>query len=130
MQPFALLDVQDSCLIVIDVQDRFLGKLDASIANGVVERIRWLVQVAGSFKIPIIVTAEDVESNGPTTARIRDVLPRDADEFNKVIFGLAGQPEILQKVQATGKKTAILVGLETDICVQHSAFGLAELGYT
>lgn len=130
IQPFALLDVQDSSLIVIDVQDFFLRKLDDSIANRVVKRIRWLVQVAGSFKIPIIVTAEDIESNGPTTAPIRDVLPRDAADLNKVIFGLAGQPNILQKVQATGRKTAILVGLETDVCVQHSAFGLAELGYT
>jgi nicotinamidase-related amidase len=129
-QPFALLDVQDSLLIVIDVQDFFLRKLDDSVANRVVGRIRWLVQVAGSFKIPIIVTAENVENNGPTTAQIRDVLPRDAADLNKVSFGLAAQPEILQKVQATGKKTAILVGLETDVCVQHSAFGLAERGYT
>ncbi len=128
-QPFALLDVQDSLLIVVDVQDLFLKRLDGSIAKRVVERIRWLVKVAESFKIPIIVTAEDIERNGPTTGLIRDVLPRDAADLNKVIFGLAGQPEILQNVQATRKKTVILVGFETDVCVQHSAFGLAQLGY-
>lgn len=129
IQPFTLFDVRDSLLILIDVQDLFLRKLDESAAKGLVERIRWLVQVAGSPDVPIIVTAEDIESNGGTTTLVRDVLPSDVADLDKVIFGLASQPDILQKVEATGKKTAILVGLETDVCVQHSAIGLAELGY-
>ncbi len=81
------------------------------LRNGSQERIRWLVKVAESLKIPIIVTAEDIERNGPTMALIRDVLPRDTADLNKVIFGLASQPEILQKVQATGKEDGDFSGL-------------------
>jgi nicotinamidase-related amidase len=32
-------------------------------------------------------------------------------------------------VQQTGRKTAVLIGLETDVCVLHSAIGLLEKGY-
>jgi hypothetical protein len=42
-----LIEVQDSVLIVIDVQDLFLKKMEPAIATIVLERIRWLVQVAG-----------------------------------------------------------------------------------
>jgi hypothetical protein len=65
-----------------------------------------------------------------TSMRIKDVIPAGTPELNKVIFGLAQQPDILQVVQGLGRKTAVLVGLETDVCVQHSAFGLMQLGYT
>ena len=46
-----------------------------------------------------------------------------------MVFGLAGQPDILAAVRATGRKTAILAGLETDVCVAQSAIGLLQAGY-
>ena len=46
-----------------------------------------------------------------------------------MIFGLTAQPDILGAVQQTGRKTAILIGYETDVCIAHSALGLMDLGY-
>ena len=46
-----------------------------------------------------------------------------------MIFGLAADAEIMAAVQNTGRKTAILVGLETDVCVAQSAIGLLQKGY-
>jgi nicotinamidase-related amidase len=124
-----LLDRADSVLIVVDVQDTFLVKLDPSVAKALVARIRWLVLVAKWLKIPIIVTAEEIEADGHTTSGIREVLPIGTTEFDKWTFGLAAQADILSAVQATEKRTAVLAGLEADVCVQHSAFGLIALGY-
>ena len=45
-----------------------------------------------------------------------------------MIFGLTGQSEILADVKATGRTTAVLVGLETDVCIAQSALGLAAQG--
>jgi nicotinamidase-related amidase len=124
-----LIEAGDSVLVVIDVQDHFLKKIDSAIATRLVERVRWLIQVAGWLHVPVITTAEDAPNSGPTTERIRSVISADAPDLNKVVFGLAGQPDILRAVEILGRRTAILVGLETDVCVQHSAFGLAALGY-
>jgi nicotinamidase-related amidase len=124
-----LLDALDSVLVVIDVQDPFLERLGPGVSERVVARIRWLIQLADWLGIPCVVTAEDIETDGPTTSVLREVLPADSQDLNKVVFGLAGQPDILAAVAKTGRKTAVLVGLETDVCVQHSAIGLAELGY-
>jgi nicotinamidase-related amidase len=49
--------------------------------------------------------------------------------FVKHVFGLAGQPDILAAVEATGRRTAILAGAETDVCVAQSALGLLARGF-
>lgn len=125
----SLLDADDSTLIVIDVQDKFLRRLDSEIAARVVERIAWLVQVAAWLQLPTIVTAEEIEAMGPTTEAIRRQLPEHSPDMDKMVFGLAGQADIREQVAATGRKTAVLAGLETDVCVSQSAIGLAAAGY-
>ena len=49
--------------------------------------------------------------------------------FNKMTFGLAADSEIMAAVKNTGRRTAILVGFETDVCIAHSALGLLQNGY-
>jgi nicotinamidase-related amidase len=46
-----------------------------------------------------------------------------------MIFGLAADPDILNAVQSTNRRTPILLGLETDVCVAQSAIGLLKKGY-
>jgi nicotinamidase-related amidase len=129
MTPTTMLDVDDSLLIVIDVQDPFLSRLDEKVSQQIVTRIRWLIQLARWLKVPVVVTAEDMARCGPTTARLREVLTDASPDLDKLVFGLAGQPNILEAVEATARRTAVIVGMETDVCVQHSAMGLAAKGY-
>jgi nicotinamidase-related amidase len=56
-------------------------------------------------------------------------MPTGTVEHDKMVFGLSGQTDILEAVAATGRRTAILAGLETDVCVAQSAIGLLERGY-
>lgn len=49
--------------------------------------------------------------------------------FTKPSFGLADCAEIIDAVRATGRRTAVLVGFETDVCVSQSAIGLRDLGF-
>ena len=125
----SLLDANDSVFIVVDVQDRFLKRLDKEVSEQVVERICWLVKVADWLDVPILVTAEEIDAVGPTNARVRGCIPESSEDLDKVVFSLAGQADILKRVNGTGRKTAVLAGLETDVCVLHSAIGLAGEGY-
>jgi hypothetical protein len=76
-----------------------------------------------------VVTEEDPAANGPTVPGIRRRLPPRTPVFTKPVFGLADVPEILAAVEATGRRTAVLTGLETDVCVAQSAMGLRDRGY-
>jgi len=118
-----------SCLLVIDVQEYFLKKLPAGQPAPLVARIGWLMRVARGLGIPIVATAEDVASDGPLVPELMALLPEGTTVFDKMVFGLMGQAEIRAAVEATGRRECVLVGLETDVCIAHSALGLAAAGY-
>jgi nicotinamidase-related amidase len=119
-----LLEANDSVLVVVDVQPGFL----ADAAEPAVERMAWLVAIASRLDIPVVVTEEVPERHGPTDVRLVERLPAGTPVFTKPTFGLAGAPEILDAVRATGRRTVVLVGCETDVCVAQSAIGLQAAG--
>jgi nicotinamidase-related amidase len=127
--PSRLFQRDLSCLIVIDVQEYFLNKLPAGLVAPLVARIAWLLRVAGALDIPIIATAEDIAANGGLIPELVETLPAGTKVFDKMIFGLNDQPDIRAAVTATGRAEFVLVGLETDVCVAHSALGLAAAGH-
>jgi nicotinamidase-related amidase len=49
--------------------------------------------------------------------------------FDKRIFGLGDQADIAAAIRATGRSEFVLAGMETDVCVAHSALGLMAAGY-
>ena len=125
----SLLDVNDSLLIAIDIQPWFVKKENKSDHNSLLQRMCWVIQVANWLEVPLVVTAEDIPRTGNICEEVAQLLPPGTKIFNKMIFGLAAQPDILEAVQATGRKTAVLIGYETDVCVAHSALGLMDTGY-
>ena len=124
-----LIDVDDSALIVIDVQPPFLDKLPREDSQLLRNRICWLIGVASWLHVPLIVTAEDSARDGGVDPQVVRALPAGIHVHNKMIFDLAADPAILAAVAQTGRKTAVLLGLETDVCVAHSALGLLGQGY-
>ena len=129
MQEKTLFRRDQSCLVVIDVQRYFLDKLPAGLAGPLVARIAWFMRVARALDIPIIATAEDVANDGPLVPELAALLPEGAKVFDKMVFGLADQADIRAAVEASGRTSFVLVGLETDVCVAHSALGLAAAGH-
>ncbi len=125
----SLIDVDDCILIIIDVQDHFLAKLPPQRAERLVNRISWLAEVAKMLKVPMVATTEEESRNGPLAVAIAEKLPPGTKVLEKAVYGLAYQKNILDEVIKTGRKTAVLVGLETDVCVAHSAIGLKQKGF-
>jgi nicotinamidase-related amidase len=125
-----LLDRDDCLLLVIDAQSAFYGL--AGEPEGLriaLDRAAWLAGVATALGVPAVVTEEDATRNGPTAARILAALPTDVPVYDKAVFGAADAPEILAGLDATGRRTVVLVGLETDVCVSHTALGLLDRGW-
>ena len=124
-----LIERERSCLIVVDVQQYFLDKLPLHERGPLVQRMAWLMRVARVLEIPIIATAEDVERNGPLVPELAGLVPAGTAAFNKMIFGLMSQADIRAAVDATKRDCFVLAGLETDVCIAHSALGLAAAGH-
>jgi len=129
MQGGSLFHRDKSCLVVIDVQQYFLAKLPLDQRAPLVARIAWLIRVARALEIPIIATAEDIGGNGSLVPELVALLPEGQAVFDKMVFGLYDQPDIRAAVEACGRSEFILVGLETDVCIAHSALGLMTAGH-
>ncbi len=124
-----LIEVNDSILVVIDVQDSFLKKFPEDESKLLRNRIGWVVDVAVRLDVPLIAMAEEIPVMGGVSPDVLQKFPDDTPIFDKMTFGLAADEKIMTAIRNTGRKTAILVGLETDVCVAHSAIGLQQEGY-
>jgi nicotinamidase-related amidase len=127
--PHGLIERDRACLLVIDVQQYFLNKLPLDWRTPLVSRIAWLMRVARLLDIPILATAEDATHVGPLVRELADEMPAGMPVHTKMVFGLADQPDLRAAVEGTGRRDLVLTGLETDVCVAHSAIGLMEAGY-
>jgi nicotinamidase-related amidase len=126
-----LIERDDSILIVVDAQPGFSGGTgDEGFAARRARAVAsWLVGVAAALDVPIVATEEDAARNGPTDPAIAGRLPPGTPILAKPVFGLADVPAILAAVEASGRRTAVLVGAETDVCIAHSAIGLHDRGF-
>jgi nicotinamidase-related amidase len=124
-----LIDVEDSLLAVIDVQKAFLDKLPPAEAQALLRRICWLIRVAQRLQVPLVATAEDIPNLGSVHSKVDDALPSGTPVYSKGAFDLATEPEILTAIERTGRRTAVLTGLETDVCIAQSAIGLLQESY-
>ena len=124
----ALIDEADSVLVVIDTQPGFLRKLEPEHATALEERIGWLVRLALALGVPIVVTGEEPDRNGGIVSSIDALIPAEVSRHAKPAFGLAACPPIVADLERSGRGTAVLCGLETDVCLAQSALGLDDRG--
>jgi nicotinamidase-related amidase len=124
-----LIDVDDSFLLVIDVQKSFLRKAPRLQRRRLLRCVCWLVDVAVRLDVPLLVTAENIPEHGEPHPALCKRLPPGTPVFNKMTFALTAEPPIFDAVQRATRQTAILVGMETDVCVMHSALGLLQHDY-
>ncbi len=122
-----LVDPNDSVFVIIDVQPLFLDRVDEPVRAGVIERIAFLTLGARFCGIPIVASVESPQDWGGLHPDLVAVIG-DAPVIPKVVFGLADDPLVWPAVRETERGTAVLVGLETDVCVAQSALGLLDQG--
>jgi nicotinamidase-related amidase len=124
-----LIDTDDTIFLVIDTQPGFVRKVEPTIGEETVDRIGWLVRVATRLGIPLVVTEEEPERNGRTVDRIDALIPREVTRHTKPAFGVAACRPIMADLERHDRRTAVLSGFETDVCVSQSALGLADAGW-
>jgi nicotinamidase-related amidase len=117
---------EKSMLFVVDVQEKLLSQIIKG--EEVLRRIRFLVECARVLNIPILVTEQNPEKLGPTSEELSEVLS-EIPRFAKMSFSCKGCPEAIQAFVKSGRRQAVLVGIETHICVLQSAVDLKEGGY-
>ena len=120
------LSSQTTGLVVVDAQEKLVGVMRRG--QTIVDNIVRLLQLAGHFKLPVIATQQYRKMMGPIVADIAPLIPVQGP-IDKMDFDCCAVGEFNVRLRAIGKKTVILVGIETHICVLQTCVSLLAAGY-
>jgi len=115
---------EDCVLLVVDVQERLIGTIENS--GAMVAGVRALIDSAGTFNIPVIVTEQ--EKLGETIPHLMERMGVHI-KVKKLEFSCCRNAVFMEALEKTGRKTAVICGIEAHICILQTALDLLEGGY-
>lgn len=120
-----MLNRDDAVLIFIDVQGRLHELMsDKKTLDANMEK---LIQCAKLLDVPVLGTEQIPEKLGETNEPFKSLL-EGVPMVGKTTFSCCAEPFFKEMFQSLGKKQAILVGIETHVCVYQTAIDLLEQG--
>lgn len=125
----SLINVNDCFIIIIDVQSKFMQGLTNENQLVFLRKYNHLIKLSSVLKIPLIVTAEDIEKNGSIPEVLKRFLPVTVQIYDKFVYSCWGQKDIQIAIRDTRRSVAILCGFETDVCIGQTAIDLQANGY-
>ncbi len=120
-----ILSKEDAVLLIIDIQERLAIVMRER--DKVVKNSQHLIELAKMIKMPVVVTEQYPKGLGRTVPELRSVLPENAP-IEKITFDCCGQSGFLEELKVHNKKTVIVAGMETHICVLQTCLGLLGAG--
>lgn len=116
---------EDTLLLIVDVQTRLLPEMWE--AQRIERNCAILCRLARQWEMPVIVSEQNPARIGGSVDAIRESL----GEFEPVVkMRFSAFPDARHLIEATGRKSVLLCGLESHICVMQSGLDLIEAGYT
>jgi nicotinamidase-related amidase len=127
---------EDAVLVAIDFQVKLMANMHGK--EKVEDTICRFVRGLRLFEIPILVTQQYTKGIGPTTPDVTAALTEKLSDtvseptftlVEKMTFSAMREPDFVKALGETGKKTVLLTGMESHICVLQTAMDLIEAGY-
>ena len=126
----ALLDPTDTALLLLDHQaGLFQTVKDISVAE-LRTNTTMLAKLAALMKLPLITTASEPNGpNGPLMPEIQEAAPHTVFVPRRGEVNAWDNKLFVQTVRETGKKTLIMAGVWTSVCVMFPALDAVAAGY-
>src|SRR5919199_3972381 len=114
----------DTGLLVIDVQEKLMPKIPA--AEAVVRNIAFLIDAARLLDLPVRATEQYPKGLGATLPELARRLPERPD---KTAFSCCAVPAVVETFRRQARPKILLAGIETHVCVLHTALDLLALDF-
>lgn len=117
----------DSLLMIIDIQERLFAAMDGESQNALKKNCAILINTAKEFSIPVIITEQYRKGLGETIPELKGISGESLN-LEKIYFNCMKDDTIKKSVIDSGKKTVIITGIESHICVLQTALNLIDKG--
>lgn len=126
----ALLDTSDTVILLLDHQaGLFQSVKDIDVAE-LRRNVVMLARLATLLKIPVITTASEPNGpNGPLMPEIHQFAPHAVYVPRKGEVNAWDNEDFVKTVRATGRKTLIMAGVWTSVCVMFPALDAKAAGF-
>lgn len=126
MKHSATIQRSSSFVLLIDIQQKLAPAIDQSTT--LIERNRWLLNIANSMMLPVVVTEQYPQGLGPT---VNDLHPqiKNATVMQKLHFSAFQETTIAEHFKQLNRPQVVLCGTETHVCVLQTALDLQTAGF-
>ncbi len=120
------LKKDNSVLVAIDYQTKLVPAMYEK--EKLVEKSGKLIEGFGILGLPVIFTQQYSKGLGETIDELKKI-DCDAVFVEKNTFSAWANEEFRKKVKDTGRKVAVVIGIETHVCEQQTVLDMIEEGY-
>jgi nicotinamidase-related amidase len=120
------LDKNNCILVIVDIQERLATVMKQK--DSVVNNCLHLIELSKMSGIPVVVTEQYPKGLGRTVEEITKALAA-YHPIEKMTFSCCEEPAFLHKIKQLNRKTIILTGMETHVCVLQTCIGLLGKGF-
>jgi nicotinamidase-related amidase len=126
----ALLDSSDTVILLLDHQaGLFQTVKDIAVAD-LRRNVEMIAKLATLLKIPVITTASEPNGpNGPLMPEIHQHAPHAVYVPRKGEVSAWDNADFVEQVRSTGRKTLIMAGVWTSVCVMFPALDARAAGF-
>lgn len=121
-----ILTKEESILVVIDFQEKLMPSIEKN--QEIESTVNKLIKGCKLLNVPIIVTQQYTKGLGETIPSIKETLGT-YDPIEKTAFSCCGEKTFVEALKETGKKSVVIVGIETHICVLQTVLDLLKMNY-
>jgi len=122
-----MLDPKQAVLVVVDVQGKLAGLMHEKEA--LFENVARLVRGCRALGVPVVWAEQNPKGLGPTVPEVAAAMPEGLAPIPKMSFSCCGEPRLLKALEATGRRQALICGIETHVCVYQTAADLRARHY-
>ncbi|KAB0268539.1 hydrolase [Microvirga brassicacearum] len=126
----ALMNVGDAALLLLDHQTGLFQTVKDITVAELRANVSALAQIATLLKLPVITTASEPEGpNGPLMPELAELAPHAVYVPRNGEVNAWDNDLFVQTVEKTGKKTLIMAGVWTSVCVMFPALDAKAAGF-
>ncbi|HZW67008.1 MAG TPA: hydrolase [Pseudogracilibacillus sp.] len=121
-----MISPEETGLIVVDVQGKLANIVHES--EFVVNQMEALIKGAQILDLPIIWMEQYPEGLGPTTDQLKRHL-EDETYVTKRTFSACLEDQFMKAIEAVGRKSFLVIGIEAHVCVYQTVRDLLQKEY-
>lgn len=126
----ALMDPNDTVILLLDHQSGLFQTVKDIPVADLRRNVEMLAKLATLLNIPVITTASEPSgTNGPLMPEIHQYAPHAVYVTRKGEVNAWDNDDFVAQVRSTGRKTLLMAGVWTSVCVMFPALDARVAGY-